>query len=85
MSNIQMGVLDLTSFMSYRFVGLALSSVTYAILKVLGIPVVNKVLLVYFVLAETYFYVSCDQCSILSLRVTCRRGSLTQEICPTPP
>lgn len=51
MSNIQMGLLDLTSFMSYRFIGLALSTVSYAILHLLGVPYINIFLMVYFVLS----------------------------------
>ena len=57
MSNIQLGMLDLVSFMSYRFVGLALSSIIYSILEAFRIPYVNKIILAYFVCAETFFYV----------------------------
>lgn len=64
MSNIQMGILDLTSFMSYRFIGLALSSISYSILKVVGVPYVNTILMVYFVLSESYFYVRVGLFSI---------------------
>lgn len=56
-SSLSMGLLDLTAFISYRFVGLALYTVMLTLFEILGMRFLAYAFLLYFILAETYFYV----------------------------
>jgi hypothetical protein len=52
-----MGLLDLTAFISYRFVGLALYTVMLTLFEIFGMRFVAYGFLLYLILAESYFYV----------------------------
>ena len=57
MSSIDMGILDLTAFISYRYVGFSLFTIIMTVLELIGLGFIPYVFLVYFILAESYFYV----------------------------
>lgn len=56
-SSLSMSLLEMTAFISYRFVGLALYTIVLTLFEMLGLRIVAYGFLLYFVLAETYFYV----------------------------
>lgn len=57
-SSLSMSLLEMTAFISYRFVGLALYTIVLTIFEMAGLRIVAYGFLLYFVLAETYFYVT---------------------------
>jgi hypothetical protein len=56
-SSLSMSLLEMTAFISYRFVGLALYTIVLTLFEMLGLRIIAYGFLLYFVLAETYFYV----------------------------
>ena len=55
-SSLSMSLLEMTAFISYRFVGLALYTIVLTLFEMLGLRIIAYGFLLYFVLAETYFY-----------------------------